>query len=351
MSQKQITEKSTSRLRWVYPLLLGLIAATLIKTIATHYVTTEWKSLYNWVLYFCCYFMALHFFTTLEKKSIKHSAARHPSYDWPIPGVQGTLGIGLKTLIFVLSNLLSLLNPVLLAQRLRLMFGMLRVGLRVKGREDEIRHYKTKAIYHLPFNEQWLVYHGGDTPQTSHSWHVLNQRYAYDFVKADATYKRHKGSGFQLGDYQCFGKEVISASDGEVITVVDGEKHSPFVGWFFINPFSMQAAGNHVIIKHEEGEYGFYAHLINGSVPLSVGDKVKAGQLIGRCGFSGSTTEPHLHFHLQDSPSFFDSVGLPVSFERVAVAGAECRKARIQRGSWVENCSGKLKKTRHLNSD
>lgn len=204
--------------------------------------------------------MALYLFKTLEKKSEKHSEARHPSHDWPISGVQGRLGVALKTLIFVLSNLLSLLNPVLLAQRLRLMFGMFRVGLRVNGREDEIRHYQTKAIYHLPFNEEWLVYHGGDTPQTSHSWNLLNQRYAYDFVIVDSTYKRHKGSGFQLGDYQCFDKEVLSAADGEVIKVIDGEKHSPFEGWFFINPFSRNTAGNHLVIKHEAGEYGFYAH-------------------------------------------------------------------------------------------
>lgn len=76
-----------------------------------------------------------------------------------------------------------------------------------------------------------------------------------------------------------------------------------------------------------------------------MGDQVKLGQLIGRCGFSGSTTESHLHFHLQDSPSFYDSAGLPVAFERVAIDGVEFCKARIQRGSRVENYSGTPKNT------
>jgi murein DD-endopeptidase MepM/ murein hydrolase activator NlpD len=35
---------------------------------------------------------------------------------------------------------------------------------------------------------------------------------------------------------------------------------------------------------------------------------------LGVCGNSGSTTQPHLHFHLQDGPIPFQASGLPVTF-------------------------------------
>lgn len=336
MSNNQWTEESISSFQWLYPLLVAIVVATLIKLIITQLTSVDWQSSYNWGLYFGCYFLAVFTFKRREKNREKR-LNKHPSHSWPMPGIQGKLGIVLKTISFVLSNLLSLLNPLLFVQHLRLTFGMLRVNCRIKGHKEDIKNYQVKAHYRLPFNGEWLIYHGGDTPETSHSWNVLNQRYAYDFVIADNTCKRHKNDGFHLRDYKCYGKEILSAADGEVIKVVNGVKDSPFVGWFFINAMSKQAAGNHVIIKHEEGEYGFYAHLIKDSIPLKVGDKVKAGQFIGKCGFSGITTEPHLHFHLQDTPSFYSSVGLPLKFENVVINGVKFDNSTIQRGAVVNS--------------
>ena len=337
MSNEQYKAKAVSSFQWLYPLLIALFVATLIKLATSKYMAFEWKNTYDWGLYFCCYFLALFLFNKFYKNNANHSKTAHPSYYWPMPGIQGKLGIALKSIAFVFSNLLSLFNPFLLVQQLRLTFGMIWVSSRIKGQEDEIRNYQTKASYRLPFSEQWLIYHGGDTPETSHAWNVLNQRYAYDFVVSDSSYKRHNSTGFRLRDYKCYDKEILSAADGKVVKVINGVKESSFVGWFFINPLSTQAAGNHIIIKHEAGEYGFYAHLIKGSIPLKIGDKVKVGQLIGRCGFSGSTTEPHLHFHLQDTPSFYSSVGLPLRFENVAIDGVKFDKSVIQRGSVVNN--------------
>ncbi len=336
MSNNQYSEESTSSFQWLYPLLLAMVVATLIKLTITQLTSFDWQSSYNWGLYFGCYFLAVLTFKRREQNS-KKQPNKHPSHSWPTPGIQGKLGTVLKTVIFVHSNFLSLLNPFLFAQQLRLTFGMIGVSYRIKGHEEDIRNYQVKAHYRLPFNGEWLIYHGGDTPETSHSWNVLNQRYAYDFVIADNTCKRHKDDGFHLRDYKCYDKKILSAADGEVIKVVDGIKDSPFVGWFFINAMSRQAAGNHVIIKHEEGEYGFYAHLIKGSIPLKVGDKVKTGQFIGKCGFSGSTTEPHLHFHLQDTPSFYRSVGLPLKFKNVMINGVKFDNSTIQRGTLVNN--------------
>jgi len=58
-------------------------------------------------------------------------------------------------------------------------------------------------------------------------------------------------------------------------------------------------AGNHVIIRGA-GSYIFLAHLQRGSLQVNEGEKVKAGQPIGRVGNSGYTLEPHLHLQLFD---------------------------------------------------
>ncbi len=71
------------------------------------------------------------------------------------------------------------------------------------------------------------------------------------------------------------------------------------------------------------------------------GDTVKQGQVIGRCGHSGHSSEPHLHFHLQDTPSLFSSMGLPIRFQGLQMidnveVGSEPEKAHaIKRGMRV----------------
>ncbi|MFD6414525.1 M23 family metallopeptidase, partial [Nocardia asteroides] len=45
-----------------------------------------------------------------------------------------------------------------------------------------------------------------------------------------------------------------------------------------------------------------YAHVRRGSLAVREGDRVTAGQVLGRCGNSGNSTEPHVHFQLMDGP-------------------------------------------------
>ncbi len=55
---------------------------------------------------------------------------------------------------------------------------------------------------------------------------------------------------------------------------------------------------NFIEIRHD-GECSYYGHLKRGGVMVKIGDRVKAGQIIGYSGATGwlaNLKEPHLHF-------------------------------------------------------
>ena len=52
-----------------------------------------------------------------------------------------------------------------------------------------------------------------------------------------------------------------------------------------------------------------------------VGDRVRAGQTIARCGNSGNSSEPHLHLQLMDGPSITRAAGLPFALSGTALEG------------------------------
>lgn len=56
--------------------------------------------------------------------------------------------------------------------------------------------------------------------------------------------------------------------------------------------------GQMVLINHGDGYKTRYAHMIRGSITVSVGDYVDAGQTIGKVGSTGNSTGPHLHFEV-----------------------------------------------------
>ncbi len=60
-----------------------------------------------------------------------------------------------------------------------------------------------------------------------------------------------------------------------------------------------------------------YCHLKEGSIRVKAGQNVAKGEVIGRVGNTGNSSEPHLHFQLMDSRDFFRANGLPVMFENI----------------------------------
>ncbi|MGE0756659.1 MAG: peptidoglycan DD-metalloendopeptidase family protein [Pirellulaceae bacterium] len=171
-----------------------------------------------------------------------------------------------------------------------------------------------KAALSLPLTERWLVAWGGDTAEVNQHHDVPNQQFALDLLGVNERGETHRGGGTRNEDYFAFGREVLAPADGTIIEVIAGVRDNVPGS---MNPFS--AVGNCILIQHHEEEVSVLAHLKLGSIVVKAGDKVKRGQLLGKCGNSGNSSEPHLHYHLQNSPVMQDGVGIPCAFQKVVV--------------------------------
>jgi hypothetical protein len=185
--------------------------------------------------------------------------------------------------------------------------------------EAEEQHAKAGArpleffTCRLPFEGAWRCYNGGLTERTSHSWDITSQRYAYDFDRCDDQGTSYRGEGRELTDYYCFDQPVLACADGIVRELRQDIADFPLPnrGTDWRTP---DLRGNYVVIEHAPSAFSVYAHLVKDSVCVAVGESVTAGQLIGKCGSSGSSTEPHLHFQVQTEQDFFTATGLPLRF-------------------------------------
>jgi len=166
----------------------------------------------------------------------------------------------------------------------------------------------------LPFKGSWLVFWGGDTRELNQHHDVPNQRFALDLLGVGKGGKTQKGDGSRNQDFYAFGREVLAPADGTVIEVIEGVRDNTPGS---MNPYS--AVGNCVAIQHREGEVSVLAHLKRGSIVVKVGDNVKRGQLLGKCGNSGNSSEPHVHYHVQNSPVLQDGLGIKCVFQKVVV--------------------------------
>jgi urea transporter len=145
----------------------------------------------------------------------------------------------------------------------------------------------------LPFIGSWTVsqgYNGGIT-------HKDEWAQALDFVITDEDKSTYRDTGTRPEHFYCFNKPVLACADGVVEDVVSHVEDNT-IG--VVN--TGQNWGNTVVIKHVTGFYTKVSHLKQHSVRVKIGDHVKQGDLLGLCGNSGRSPEPHLHFQAQVTP-------------------------------------------------
>ena len=183
------------------------------------------------------------------------------------------------------------------------------------GKMPTQENYTQKGEYILPFTGKWTVFNGGIDEKLRHGGSV-SQTYAYDFIIMDDVGKSFEGAPTDLHSYYCYAKDIVAVADGVVVAVRKKAKDS-FVDGVNVYCDCTDIRGNYITIKHHDQEYSVSAHLMPGSITVRVGDKVKQGEIIAKCGNSGNSSEPHLHFQLQSRKSFFLSLGLPIAFRGI----------------------------------
>ncbi len=147
----------------------------------------------------------------------------------------------------------------------------------------------------------------------------LAQRFAADWEQVDAAGKIFDGDPADLQAYTIYGQDAYAVADATVVAAVDGQPDQ--VPPTLKDVTLQNADGNHVVLDLGDGNYALYAHLIPGSVAVSAGDTISAGQVLGKVGNSGNSIAPHLHFHVMSTPSPLASNGLPFLLSEFTVTG------------------------------
>ena len=151
-----------------------------------------------------------------------------------------------------------------------------------------------ETFFSLPFNGEWKISQGIQGKYT----HQDQWKYAWDFVVVDEKGQSFSLAGHKPPNYHAYRLPVLAPADGTVIRVVDQVPDNE-IG--IIN--TKDNWGNFVIIQHNAQLYSVLAHLSWKTIRVKEGNSVQRGNILGLCGNSGRSPEPHLHFHVQQSPN------------------------------------------------
>jgi len=212
-----------------------------------------------------------------------------------------------------------------------------------------VRAYESKNTYVLPLEPgEWFVL-AFPCLNSHHRWTAATE-HGFDITMVDSrgSWARGDIADWRTGkvarweDWYAYNKKVLAAADGIVVKVVNNvefplefwnrregeslEEYRQRIGQkqmeLFMAPgadLAAVAGGNHIVIRHTDDEYSFYAHLAYGSIRVKEGQKVVQGEHIAGVGGTGEVPAVHLHFQVSDGPSMLTSRTLPVQFSNVHV--------------------------------
>lgn len=184
------------------------------------------------------------------------------------------------------------------------------------------------ALIDEPFTgDRWLAANG----PSNKSIHrraviVLNgkprvpERYAIDWIKLGDDGDSYSGDQYKNSSYHAYDVPILAVADGKIVTVKDGlPENVPHTKKLAVAMTLVNVAGNHIVEDIGGGLYAGYAHFIPGTITVKAGDQVHRGQILGRLGNSGNSSEPHLHLQVCDAPSFLICEGVPMEFKRMSL--------------------------------
>lgn len=128
-----------------------------------------------------------------------------------------------------------------------------------------------------------------------------------DFACGPLSYDGHDGTDFAVPTLAAMaaGVDVLAPADGTVRAVRDGmpdiAANDPAAP-----ALAGRDCGNGVVIDHADGWQTQLCHLARGSVAVRPGERVAAGQPVGRIGLSGRTEFPHVHLTVRRDGAAID---------------------------------------------
>ena len=149
----------------------------------------------------------------------------------------------------------------------------------------ETLHYK------LPIVGAWWV-------QRTHYGARNDQAYAIDIVFGATLADVHHGDVNRNENWAAYNQPIVADAPGVVAVAVDGHPEN-VVG----EVDNYDAHGNYIVIDHGNGQFSMFCHLIPYSQKVRPGQQVQTGQELARCGNSGRSTNPHLHWQVMDAPN------------------------------------------------
>lgn len=198
-----------------------------------------------------------------------------------------------------------------------------------KAYQSPYLSYESRTRLRLPFYGEWTVFWGGRTLEQNYHAVTADQRFAYDLLITKQG-SSHVGDGAHNTDYYAFGSPILAPAAGKVAWVEDGVPDN-YPGR--MNP--ARPVGNCVVLDHGQGEFSLFAHLKNGSVRVKPGQEVAQDDTLGLCGNSGNSSEPHLHYHLQNGPTPLRAEGLPAPFVDFVADGKAVERGEPVKGQRI----------------